>query len=81
MTTDEKLVELKNLPLTQNGGIKVELIPMPSGENPWRTRADYESELRRDTFRFWVTIGTLIVSIISVAITAIIAITKIEGAY
>lgn len=68
-------VKIENLPLSQNKGLQVELIPMPSGENPWRTRGDYEKEQRRDTIRFWVTIVSLIVSILSVVATAVIAIT------
>ena len=73
-------IEVTNLPLTDNKGLRVELIPMPSGDNPWRTQSDYQKEQNRDTIRFWVTIATLIVSIISVAATAVIAIVTIRNA-
>jgi len=66
------------LPLTQNGSLKVELIPMPSGDNPWRTRGEYEEEKRRDTLRFRLTIAALIVSIIGVLATSITAISAIK---
>lgn len=59
MTDDVRQVRIENLPMTQNGGLKVELVPMPSGDNPWRTRADYENEQRRDSVRFWITILSL----------------------
>ena len=73
-------VKIENLPTTQNGGLKVELVPMPSGDNPWRTLVDYEKEQKRDTIRFWVTIASLIVSILSVVSTAVIAIVTIRNA-
>lgn len=68
------------LPLSKNGSLKVELVPMPSGDNPWRTKADYENDKKRDTIRFWITITSLIISIISVVATALVAITTIKGA-
>ena len=68
-----------SLPLSKNGSLKVELIPMPSGDNPWRTRQDYENDKRRDTIRFWVTIISLLASIISVVATAAVAITTIKS--
>lgn len=64
--------------LTDDGRLKVELVPMVTGDNPWRTRADYIQEQRRDTIRFWITISTLIISIISVALTSIVAIYTIK---
>lgn len=67
------------LPLTKNGSLKVELVPMPASDNPWRTKADYENDKRRDTIRFWITIASLIVSIISVVATALVAITTIKS--
>ena len=67
------------LPLTANGGIQVELVPMPSGDNPWRTREHYENEQRRDTARFWLTIVALVVSILGTSATAVIAITEIRA--
>lgn len=53
-------VHIDNLPVTENGGLRVELIPMPAGDNPWRMRADYIQEQRRDTFRFFLTIASLV---------------------
>ena len=64
----------QDLPLTKNGGLKVELVPMPGGDNPWRTCADYIEEQRRDTIRFRINIATLIVSAISTASTTAVAI-------
>ena len=64
----------QDLPLTKNGGLKVELVPMPGGDNPWRTRDDYIEEQRRDTVRFRLMIATLIVSAISTASTTAVAI-------
>lgn len=80
MNDDVRQVRIENLPVTQNGGLKVELVPMPSGDDPWRTRADYEKEQRRDTVRFWITILSLVISIISVVVTAAVAIVTIRNA-
>jgi hypothetical protein len=80
MSDDPRKIEVTNLPLTQNGKLGVELIPMPSGDNPWRTQGDYRREQRRDSIRFWLTIATLIVSIISVAATATVAIVSVRNA-
>ena len=79
---DDKInaVKIENLPTTQNGGLRVELVPMPSGDNPWRTRGDYEKEQKRDTIRFWITIASLVVSILSIVATAVIAIVTIRSA-
>lgn len=79
MDENKKKIVIENLP-TGDKGLKVELVPMPSGDNPWRTMADYKKEQRRDSIRFWVTITTLIVSIVSVVTTAVIAIATIKGA-
>lgn len=68
------------LPLSKNGSLKVELVPIPSSDNPWRTKADYENDKKRDTIRFWTTIASLIISIISVTTTALVAITSIKNA-
>jgi hypothetical protein len=57
--------------------LRVHLVPMVFGDNPWRTREDYKREQERDTHRFWLTIGTLIVSLIGSAAAAIIAIVTI----
>jgi len=74
MNDEIKRVKLEGLPTTQNGSLKVELVPMPSGDNPWRTLGDYRKEQRRDTVHFWITIASLIISTISVVATATIAI-------
>jgi len=76
---DHNKTQHSGLPLSKNGSLKVELIPMPSGDNPWRTRGDYINEQKRDTVRFWVTIGSLVISIISVVATAVIAIVTIKS--
>lgn len=80
MDGDIKDITVKNLPLTQNGSLRVELVPVPSGDNPWRTRGDYDKEQRRETIRFWITIVSLIVSIMSVVATAAVAIVTIKNA-
>jgi hypothetical protein len=51
----------------------------PPLENPWRTQEDYRLEQKRETIRFWITITALAISIISVSLTAFIAISKIQG--
>ena len=79
MSNEPNRVQVDGLSITNNGSLKVELVPMPSGDNPWRTRAEYISEQRRDAGRFYITIAALIVSIISVASTAAIAIVTIRG--
>ncbi len=80
MTDDIHKTEVTNLPLTENKLLGVELIPMPSGDNPWRTQGDYRREQKRDTIRFVLTIAALIVSIASVAATATIAIVTVRSA-
>lgn len=57
--------------------LRVHLVPMVSGDNPWRTKQDYNREEKREAQRFWLTIGTLIVSLIGSVATAIIAIVTI----
>lgn len=57
--------------------LRVHLVPMPSGDDPWRTRDDYQIEQERDRQRFRLTIATLIVSLIGSVATAIIAIITI----
>ena len=79
MSNENNRVQVDGLPITNNGGLKVELVPMPAGDNPWRKRADYISEQRRDTIRFYITIAALIVSIVSVASTAVVAIATIKS--
>ena len=60
--------------LDDQGRLRVTLIPMPTGNDPWRTQGDYRAEQRRDTSRFRITIATLIVSMIGTAATALVAI-------
>ena len=47
MEVASRTMKLGGLPLTENGGLRVELVPMPSGDNPWRTQGDYLQEQRR----------------------------------
>ena len=79
MAEDAHRVQIDNLPVTDNGGLRVELVPMPAGDNPWRTQGDYMQEQRRETIRFWMTIASLGISIISVAATTAVAIWTIRG--
>lgn len=46
MNGDIQSFKIDNLPLSANNSLKVELIPMPSGDNPWRTRGEYIVEQR-----------------------------------
>jgi hypothetical protein len=62
----------------QKRNLRVYLINPPI-ENPWRTQGDYMLEQKRETKRFWITISTLIIAIISTSLTAFIAISKIQG--
>jgi hypothetical protein len=55
------------------------VVNQPPLENPWRTQGDYQLEQKRETIRFWITITALAISIISVSLTAFIAISKIQG--
>lgn len=64
--------------ITKDGKLRVELVPMVTGDNPWRTRGDYIREQHRDTIRFWVTIASLLVSLLGVTVTAVIAIHTIK---
>jgi hypothetical protein len=64
--------------ITDDGRLRVELVPMVTGDNPWRTRAEYIQEQRRDMIRFWITILTLLISILSVVSTSIVAIYTIK---
>jgi hypothetical protein len=70
-------VQIDGLPLTQNGSLKVELVPMPGGENPYGNQGDYRMEQRREAVRFYVVIASLVISIISVISTAAVAIATI----
>ena len=80
MDNDVQLVKVEGLPMTQNECLKVELVPMPSGDNPWRTQGDYRREQKRDTTRFWIAIAASVVSIIGVLATASVAIVTIRNA-
>lgn len=75
--TDQAGIE--GLPITKNGALKVELVPMPGADNPWRTREDYRKDQDRDAIRFRITVLTLIVSMIATAATAAIAIVTITS--
>ena len=66
--------------ITSDGRVRVELVPMPSGDNPWRTRQEYIDEQKRDSQRFYITIGTMIVTLLGVIATAWTAIVAIKGA-
>jgi len=78
--SNESPPERVNLPLTENGGLKVELVPMPSGDNPWRTRGEYleERNAQLETLRSISRTSkhqtiALIVSMVAMIATCIIA--------
>lgn len=71
-------ITIDNLPLTEDRRLRVELVPLPSGNDPWRTREDYLREQRRDSVRFLITIATLVLSMIGVAATATVAIVEVR---
>ncbi len=71
---------LNNIISEDGKRLRVELVPMVTGDNPWRTRGDYIREQNRDTKRFIITIIALIISILSVVCTAITAIYTIKQA-
>jgi len=73
MEENKRKVEIDNLPLGRHGGIKVEIAPILSTDNPWRTLGDYKKEQKRDTVRFYITLITLFVAIASVITTTVIA--------
>jgi hypothetical protein len=79
MAEEAHRVQIKHLPVKDDEALRVKLVPMPGGDNPWRTREDYVREQRRDTIRFWVTIASLIISIIGVVATTAVAILTIRG--
>ena len=54
--------------------LRVHLVPMPSGDNPWRTQGDYREEQHRDMWRFRLTILALVVSMVGTVATALVAI-------
>lgn len=53
------------LPVDDQKRLRVHLVPMPSGDNPWRTQKDYLNDKKRDNIKFWIIIGGFIISIIS----------------
>ncbi len=79
MTDEAKNIRIENFPKTKNEALKVELVPMPSGDNPWRTRAEYEKEQKQNNARFIITIISLIIAIISVVATSTVAIITIRN--
>ncbi len=79
MEENSKCVHVTNLPVNDGGQLKVALDPILTGDNPWRTLGDYRHEQRRDNIRFWVTIASLITSIIATTGTAAIAISTITS--
>ena len=79
MNNEDKSVKIENLPMTKNEALKVELVPMPSGDNPWRTRAEYEKEQKQNNARFIITVISLIIAIISVVATSMVAIITIRN--
>ncbi len=79
MTNEAKNVRIENFPKTENEALKVELVPMPSGDNPWRTRAEYIKEQKQNNAKFIITIISLIISIISVVATSAVAIITIKN--
>ncbi len=79
MNNESKNIKIENLPKTKNDALKVELVPMPSGDNPWHTQGEYRREQKQNTARFILTIISLIVSIIGVLATSIVAIITIRN--
>ena len=61
MDDEVKAVKVEGLPTTRNGSLKVELVPMPSVDDPWRTKADYLKEQRRDRTRFLILQGAIFI--------------------
>lgn len=81
MTEENRCIEVVNLPLSKDdkSRLRVELVPMPGGDDPWRSSEDYRREQRRDTWRFWFTIASLVVAIASMLATASVAISTIRS--
>lgn len=57
--------------------LKVYLIN-PGIEDPWRTRADYIKEQKQETIKFWITIITLFISIITMLTTSYYSVKSIQ---
>lgn len=60
--------------ISEDGRLRVQLVPMPAGDNPWRTQGDYRQEQKRDSIRFWITIAALVVATVGNVATAATAI-------
>ena len=69
MANEIKEIKIGNLPRTGNDALKVELVPMPSGDNPWRTRKEYLDDRHQDTVRFYILLLSFVVSIFAAAIS------------
>ena len=65
--------------LDEDNRLRVHLIPMPSGDNPWRAQGDYRKEQRRDTWRFIFTIAALVIAMGGTAATALTAMSAISS--
>ena len=65
--------------LDEDKRLRVHLVPMPSGDNPWRTQGDYRKEQKRDTLRFYITIASVLIATVSVCATMLIAISTITS--
>jgi len=57
----------QQLPLTKDGALKVTLVPMPSGDNAWRTRGDYQREQRRAEVLYWIAVGSFVLTLLAAA--------------
>jgi len=57
------------LPVDDQRRLRVHLVPMPSGDNPWRTREEYLNDQKRDTARFYIIIGSFILSVIAATLS------------
>ncbi|MDH3661716.1 MAG: hypothetical protein OEU92_17085 [Alphaproteobacteria bacterium] len=66
--------------IDKEGRLRIHLVPMPSGDNPWRTKGDDLADQRREHWRFRLTIASLVVSMIATVATALIAIDAIRAA-
>ena len=65
----KNITDTDKLPVDDEKRLRVHLVPMPSGDNPWRTRADYKNEQKRDTVRFYIIIVSFVVSVIAATLS------------
>ncbi len=65
----DNIDDTDKLPVDNQKRLRVHLVPMPSGDNPWRTRQDYLNDKKRDNIKFWIMIGGFIISIISATVS------------